>query len=474
MFEILLSLIALVLVVCMSTAYRKTRDVLHPALFLGALFLYGVVWDPWLVSDDLAVFFPEPDRVNRVLVLYLLSVAALTIGILPDETFLRRIARRRREPAFDRVRPQLSAFAAVLALVSLACYGYGIVNVGGFTAAFSQAKGGGYAASGYISEAMNLGLVGAAMIAVAHWRRGVTAQAMVLLVFCLLPNLVQGTFGGRRGPLFLALVTGALALLVAKRKRPQLWMLATCLLVACLSVTFVWSQRQHLYLGSANAQVRWQDFIVTLTQDNAVEGNNFVYGAGYVLTSEHAQKFTWGKALAVDLLVRPVPKQLWPTKYEDVGAVWITPEYPGLGPFSPDDWLNAVGWVPLAGSAALSIADVFGEFSWGAVIVFYLIGRGFAWLYSMGRTRGGVWTLLSLEALIPSIYLATQSFSAFYYRYLILAVATVIVWRLVVGAASMTERMAKLPLATAFRVVPRPDPPRRPHSDPTMPGLQDA
>jgi hypothetical protein len=210
------------------------------------------------------------------------------------------------------------------------------------------------------------------------------------------------------------------------------WMLAMCLAIAGLAVTFVWSQRQHLYLGSADAEVRLEEFFGTLTQDNNVQGNNFIYGAAYVLALEDSGKFTWGKAMAIDLLVRPVPRQLWPTKYEDTGATWVTSRYPGLGPLSTQDWLAGVGWLPLGGSAAISIADVFGEFSWGAVVVFYLIGRGFSWLYFMARTRGGLWTLLSLEALIPSIYLATQSFSAFYYRYLILTVPTILVWKIIV------------------------------------------
>ncbi len=321
MFEPLLSLTALVLVMCMITAYRRTRDILHPALFVGPLFLYGAVWDPWLVRDEFGVFFPEPEQVNRVLALYLMTVTALAIGLVRDARPSRRIDRRRgQQPLVDRVRPQLRAIAFALTFVSIACYGYGLVNVGGFAAAFSQPKGGGYVASGYVSEAMNLGLVGAAMIALAQCRRGLTPQSLLLLSLSLLPNLVQGTFGGRRGPLFLALATATLAWLMARPRRPKFWMLATCLVVACLSVTFVWSQRQHMYLGSANAEVRWQDFIGTLTQDNIGEGNNFVYGAAFVLTAEHAGKFTWGKALAVDLLVRPIPKQLWPTKYRGCGG----------------------------------------------------------------------------------------------------------------------------------------------------------
>jgi hypothetical protein len=135
---------------------------------------------------------------------------------------------------------------------------------------------------------------------------------------------------------------------------------------------------------------------------------------------------------------------VWPTKYEDVGATWITNRYPGLGHLTIDDWLAAVGWIPLTGSSGISISDLFGEFGWGAVIAMYLIGRGFAWLWLRRWRRGGVWDLLLIEALVLTIYLATQSFSAFYHRYLILAIPTIVVWNVFVlgQSRSRTHRNA--------------------------------
>ena len=114
------------------------------------------------------------------------------------------------------------------------------------------------------------------------------------------------------------------------------------------------------------------------------------------------------------------------------------------------DWIAAVGWLPQVGSAAISIADLFAEFGWGAIVAFYLLGRGFTFLYDKRNRLGGVWTLLYLEALIPSIYLATQSFEAFYYRYLILAVPTVVVWRM----ASVQHRPRGRALAPARAASP--------------------
>lgn len=441
MFELLLAFTALVLVIGTGTAYRRTKDILHPMLFLGPLFLYATVLDPWLVRRDLARFFTYQEDVNLVLLLNLLGVTALVLGALHDVPQRTKGRPEQRLSLQERERAQLRRMAFALAVVALAAYAYGIVNSGGFVGAFSQAKGGGRTGSGYTGEAMNLGLVGAVMVTLSQYRRGWTAPTLVLLILGLLPNLIQGTFGGRRGPLFLALAAAILGWTVTRPRQPRLWVQGGALAVLLLSVAFIGSQRKHLYLGSDEAEVRWDEFLSALQSDEISEGNNFVYGAGFVLATHDSGQFTWGRELAVNLLVRPIPRQLWPTKYEDVGATWVTNEYPGLGHLSVDDWLAAVGWIPLAGSSAISISDLFGEFGWGAVLAMYLIGRGFALLRFRCRTRGGVWELLYLEALILSIYLATQSFEAFYYRYLILAVPTMVVWKLFVRRTTHARRL---------------------------------
>jgi hypothetical protein len=432
-FDSILFVTALVLGIGTVAAYGRTRDILHPMLFLGPLFVYGAVLDPWMVRHRLSRFFRSEEDVNLVLLLNLLAVTALVLG-----TFhVRRSAREanvvlRRRPLQDRERRVLLHIALVLAIWALAAYVYGIANTGGFTEAFSRFKGGASSGSGYINESMNLGLVAAVMVGLSRYRRGWTGRSVTLLAMGLLPNLVQGTFGGRRGPLFLALSCAMIARLITRYRTPTLWTLGLPFAAVLLAVAFVGSQRQHLYLGSDEAEVRWEDFVGYLTQEDVNQGNNFIYGAGFVLATRQSGQYTWGHELAVNLFVRPVPRQIWPRKYEDAGATWVTNEYPGLGHLSVREWRSAVGWAPLAGSSAISISDLFGEFGWGAIAAMYMIGRGFAFLHFRRRTRGGVWDLLYIEALILSIYLATQSFSAFYHRFLILAIPTVIFWRLYV------------------------------------------
>jgi hypothetical protein len=431
-FSALLAVTALVLMITILRAYRTTRDVLHPMIFLGPLFVYGTVLDPLLVRASLDRFFGSPEDVVFVLALNFGAVVALAAGALHGEGSA--ASRRGRQGGGLLSQPEgvlLLRIAFGLGVWGLLSYAIGIENAGGFATAYSRAKGGGVASSGYVTEGINLGLVAVAMAACARHRRGWTLPSLAAVGVGVLPNLLQGTFGGRRGPLFISLTALILAWVITRVRRPRLWAFWPGLAIAALAVIFVASQRQFLYLGSGES-VRWDEFAGTVAPESTDEGNNFIYGAGFVTAVRRSGEYTWGRELAVNLLVRPIPRQLWPTKYEDAGATWVTSEYPGLGHLTRGDWLAAVGWLPLQGSSAISISDVFGEFGWGTIVVFYLIGRGFAELYRRRCLWGGMWQLLHLEALMLSIYLATQSFSAFYHRFLILAVPTVLVWRFVV------------------------------------------
>ena len=449
MLEFLIVLTVLILMVGVIAAFHASGDVLHPLMLLGPLFLLSTGVEPWLVRGELVRFFPNPEDVNIVLALYLFAVTGFVLGALHYEfRSASRTTGGRGRRLSEREKTVLLRLAAGLAAWALVSYSYGIANAGGFETAFSRSKGGGFSTSGYLSEGMNLSLVAAVMVALARYRQGWTPGTLTLLLLGLLPNLVQGTFGGRRGPMFLALAAAMLSSFIARRAAPKIWLVWPSLGAAVLAVVFVGSQRQSLHLGSGEG-VSWEGFAEALVQSDVDVGNNFIYGAGLVLATHHAGEFTWGRKLAVNLLVRPIPRQFWPTKYEDAGATWVTSDYPGLGHVTRADWLGSVGWLPLPGSSAISIADLFGEFGWGAAFVFYLVGRGFAELNRRRRMLGGMWQLLYFEALILSIYLATQSFSAFYHRYLILAVPTVIAWRLFVERRSIPawRRVIRRPAA---------------------------
>jgi hypothetical protein len=90
---------------------------------------------------------------------------------------------------------------------------------------------------------------------------------------------------------------------------------------------------------------------------------------------------------------------------------------------------GAVGSSPVAGASTGSIADAYVEFWWGALLLFYIVGRTFAFAWRKHRLEGGLWTIILIEMLIPSVYLPSQSLSAWLHRVLIMVVVTVVAWK---------------------------------------------
>jgi hypothetical protein len=155
-------------------------------------------------------------------------------------------------------------------------------------------------------------------------------------------------------------------------------------------------------------------------------GNTYVNGVLAISSADYFQNFYWGYRYFVTLFIRPIPKQLWPTKYQDVGADWVWQSNAG------DDtrkYLEATGQLWVAGSSMPAIADGYLEFSWGVVPLFYVTGWLFSYAWRQRIRQSGLWEVIYLIMVMLGIYLAAQSYTAWAHRLLFIGVPTVLVWR---------------------------------------------
>ena len=419
-----------IIVLGMKKAYSTSKDSLHHYIVIGPLLAYAYVLEPYLLHSNgsLDRLFDSIGGLNTVNWINCLGVLAITVGACAS---LRKTDLTYEGPPRVEVydHEKLQKLAMLLAVLASTCFWITINAKGGFVEAYDHAKGGGRASSGYLGESPNLGLVAALFIGLARKGKGMAPGHWILVIFAVSPVLLQGTFGGRRGPLFLSLVAMAFAWIVSRKQRVSHIRIATVFAGILLAVVFVWSQRQHLYLGTDTAKVDMESFSSHLLSAQGSIGSNYVYGSAYIITTRNTGNLTWGRKILVNLAIRPIPRQFWPTKYEDVGAEWASATRSGLGQFKAEDWIRSVGWVPVRGSSAGSLADLYGEFGFGAILVLFLVGRMLATIKFRSQMFGGMWTLIYFEALALSIYLATQSFSAFYHRFLVMAIPTVLIWR---------------------------------------------
>ncbi|MFO7640504.1 MAG: oligosaccharide repeat unit polymerase [Candidatus Competibacteraceae bacterium] len=434
MFESLLIATGLLVFASAYYAFAQTRDALQPAVFTAPLFIYFYSIWPLLLSREggLPDFFTAAE-LAYVAGLNLLSIAALYAGMLKwPKRFARPIRRGdvRQRDVFAlnlprATRKRLLSLGLILGMIALVAYWYAIFNVGGFESAYGRAKGGGWASSGYIGEAPLLAFPAIVLIALARQGLRIRAQDILLALLIASPHLLQGTFGGRRGPLFLILALLFLVWFIAKGVRPRFRTIVVGVTAISVAVVLVWSQRQHLYLGSGG-EFEATRVVERIGPEEIDTGNEYLAGVATVLTADEIGNFYWGHRYFVTFFIRPIPKQLWPTKYEDVGADWL---YRYGDEEREERYQQAVGFSLLAGSSTGYIADVYYEFAWGVVVVSYLLGRVFCALWERHRLRGGLWTILFLQLLILSIYLPTQSLTASLHRFLFMGGITYLVWR---------------------------------------------
>lgn len=442
----------LVIALFAVVAYRRYRDAFHPAVFTAPLMLAGYCIWPMLLNRDgeLDRLFPRVGDFHGVQAYYLVALFSFYAGAVwtrsrktklgRDLSPWRTLAATTRG---DRVRARLLRLSVLFALVAQLAYWDSIGNAGGFGVAFSRYKGGGVATSGYLGEATLLAYPAALMYAMTRQGRGFRVIDWIIVLTMLSPNLMQGTLGVRRGPLFISLASLFVAWIVSRGRAPGLLKTGVGITVILVSVIFMWSQRQYWFAKDTDV-VEQKGLGTTLlpeTYQSYIE-NDYVSGVGSAIITEYHDGFFWGKRWLVDLVIRPIPAQFWPTKYVDVGAYWKVGGNP-TG-FETYEQVEALGFPLPAGHSIGVLSDIYSEWWWYGIVVMFGLGRFLRWLWFKHRLVGQVWTALFLASIGLCIYLPTQSFSAWYQRYLIMAVGTMLAWRWMVGG---DVRVRRVPLA---------------------------
>lgn len=470
MFEQLLWLTAGVIATSIVAAYLRTKDPLHPLMYLGPMLLYIYALIPLILyyRNLLTDNFPdEPDLVFAQSVLAS-GLLCFCIGCLQNRVAPVHIHARRLDLNFaPPVRRKLIILSYVLAALGLGAFLYIVMRSGGLVEAYSTPKGGGRAESGYVSSAPLLTIPAMILYLLSQQGRKMSGRTAGLMALFISPHIIHGFLAASRGTTFLALGALIFGWYLTSPRRPSARMLVAAVVGIGLLMIFLKSQRREIYIGSdfEFSQERFQETLVPTDRNSA---DNYAYTWGLILMSRHYNMHYWGRRYGVQLFVRPIPRQLWPTKYEDTGmASMIT--MPGSGGFSLGQWFSALGWLPNAGSATGFVADTFLEFSWGGLVVCYLIGYLYSYLWKQSILRKGVWTVVYFEACVVSVFLPTQGLStAWAYRFIYLAVPTVLIWRFAISP--LAGKLRGAPFAQRLfpshavppRQVPAPNMPRHP------------
>ncbi len=232
--------------------------------------------------------------------------------------------------ADETVRARLLTLATVFGVAAVLSFGYMVHTGGGLLEVFSHPKAYLSAPSGYIQDLPMMAYPAIVLLAITLRSRKIRLSHIVLAFFFASPHLIMASLGGRRGPAFLVVCTLTISWYVAKNQMPSLPTVVG--MIGGLGV-----------LCSSFSQIAIISILVrkwtstprhspTSVVENAGSSQEFIYSGGIMLTAEHFDRFYWGKRYLALFLVRPIPKQLWPTKYEDLGMNWMVTA-PGLGGF---------------------------------------------------------------------------------------------------------------------------------------------
>jgi hypothetical protein len=416
-FSLLILAVAAVLAAGMMYAYASSRDVFHPLMFIGPMMMFMYVWMPARLDriGGLDGFF-QRDQLDYVQAMNLLGVTCFVLGCLSVGTMLPR------GPALDRpISPAgLVEGGTVLGLIGLAAWLVAIMNVGGLSAAFSSSYSGGWDDNGYVRDASLLMFPAFLLILAASFRQGFRPLNLALMGLFLSPWIIQAALTARRGPTFMIVVIVTLGWYLNRDERPPLVLVGGAGLLLGFLLLFLVTNRQNIFLGS--------DRDMTVDVGDMIEkpdaGNEYIYGTGGILSAEQRHSFFWGKRYLAQILVRPIPRAIWPTKYEDFGLTEMA-HNAGTG----EGFAETLGWQGAEGAAPGIIADLWIEFYWLNLPVLFGLGMlcGTAW--RRARIEAGIWNAQYAIVAALSIYFVMQTMEAVIFRLLILSIPTRLAWR---------------------------------------------
>lgn len=434
MMAALLAGTCVVVLISMAIAYARSRDPLHPLMFVGPMMLYVYVARParLYANGQLEEWIPEADHLIFAQSLFGAGIALFCLGALWGSRGrqLRNVGSLKFDVP-ERVRQRMFRLGCVFGTVSIAAYSFAVMRSGGFVEVYSRSKARISAGSGWINELVNLSIPAVAFL-VLSWQgqRRHRGQLLLALVSAS-PLLLHGLLGARRGPTFMILSALLVSWYLASRKRVSVFKVMTRFGLIAVLAMFLVSHRQDIHLGS-ELEFDLAKLLENIAPSTVDESDDTVFHYGFVNGIREWDQYLWGVRYFATYVVRPIPRQIWPTKYDDLGLGWMVRQSDFAG-LTEDQWKEALGWTPVRGSAAGFTADLFFEFSYFGLIGCLALGWFFGAMWRRAHIHRGLAVLLYIQVAALSVYVPTQSVSAVFHRFLFMLLFTGLLWRFVIN-----------------------------------------
>ncbi len=430
MIDLYLLLTALTILGSLFASYRRTRDPMSPLVVFAPMLFYAYVFHSYAVIShpNFKSFLPNPSDVEFVLTVNLLCILGFCMGVCHyrrSSTDQKRFQILEQETS-SAVRYRFFQLGMLLGTMAFVSFWYMVMSMGGPLKMLYLAKPAFGKHSGYLGEMPMLTFPALFLLAAAWQGKRLTLSRLICVIYVASTQVSTAIIGKRRGTIFITVATLAAFWYVVKNKKPNWKVMISGVCALGLVLLYVAANRSSNSLLNIGESAT-DRLVATLSASDLTGGDEFISAAGVIITSDRFDFHYMGKRFLVTLFIRPIPSFIWPSKWEFFGMRDLKYR-PGGGGMDRELWLEAVGYRATSGSATGFAADAFLEWSWGCFIACYILGRGFGWLWKKWVSVGGVWTVLYAEAMILSVFLPSQSLSAWLYRFLLLSIPTAIVF----------------------------------------------
>ena len=406
-------------------AYRLYGDLLHPAIYLGGLLLYPYFISPMiLLSEGVVERYLPIQALPEVQILYLVGIVCfLTGAILRPMRYRWGSTASQLSPNSIPVDPaQLKRCGLICGAIGLASWTYSLTLGGGFGEVYGVSHARLNQGSGYIRDLKDLLIVGLLLTFASGLKSKFTGSIVAAVVIFSLPILSHAVLGSSRGSTYLLLVSIFFVFYLVGNKRPNflLTLLGGWTLVAV--IFFLVSNREVLYFGSD--LVFKQDAIYSfIAKDTG--GHEYIYGSAGVMTVTTEASYQWGALYVIRYFIKPIPSQIWPSKYEDATDFFGVPSVREAMTYFP----SMFSWAAPDGAAMGLIPDLWIQFWVLTFLILYLLGRAFSWLW--GRSVSNPSSIFPIYYALVSgnaIFLCLQDFDAFLNKLLYAGLVGFLVW----------------------------------------------
>jgi hypothetical protein len=401
--------------------WTRWQDVFHPTMFCvpQLLFLYVAYPLHGLATDEYE-FLSRAGYWDE-LTNFQLIADEMSLSVILGIWWGARRTRAGSKPIAEQNTEALFFIAIAFGLTGLTAWLVGIINVGGFAVAYGRAYGGGWDDSGYVREAAQFGFVAVPLLILSRRRTGMRWHHWIMAFAFLLPLLVQGLLGARRGPTFLA-VTGVAASYILTF-RPRIPFLAVVLGGGAVGTFLLWlvANRDAIYLGS--------DKELGGSLSRMLEnwgGNEYLFSSAIVrYVNETGESFN-GLRILAHMLARVVPAAIWPTKYADMCAAFGLNIDLTLDAGIPIERIEAVsGWLIAKGAAPGIVGDFWMEFGTFAPLAAFALGAFYGKLWHRSRHDPRIQPAYAMLSAL-SIYIFTQTIEAWLFRALLFGIPALV------------------------------------------------